>query len=99
MRAAWTEWIRSRSQRGLKHQQSDSPDIGRSMTQRRRPKTVSCGVRSLDSSWAGAWSRIVPPGLWEIAKPLVPPSKARPQDGETPDTPVETQSSSTPCPG
>ncbi|MFC5251688.1 IS5/IS1182 family transposase, partial [Streptomyces nigrescens] len=25
----------------------------------------------------GAWSWIVPDGLWEIAKPLIPPSKVR----------------------
>ncbi|WGD38754.1 IS5 family transposase [Streptomyces cathayae] len=36
------------------------------------------------------WSWIVPDGLWEIAKPLIPPSKVRPQGGGTPDTPDET---------
>ncbi|MCK1823901.1 IS5/IS1182 family transposase, partial [Streptomyces sp. XM83C] len=25
----------------------------------------------------GTWSWIVPDGLWEIAKPLIPPSKVR----------------------
>lgn len=38
----------------------------------------------------GPWSWIVPDGLGEIAKPLIPPSKARPQGGGTPDTPDET---------
>ncbi|MBC9719716.1 IS5/IS1182 family transposase, partial [Streptomyces sp. TRM66268-LWL] len=32
----------------------------------------------------GTWSWIVPDGLWEIAKPLLPPSKVRPQGGGTP---------------
>lgn len=36
------------------------------------------------------WSWIVPDGLWEIAKPLIPPSKVRPQGGGTQDTPDET---------
>src|SRR5882757_1925436 len=36
------------------------------------------------------WSWIVPDGLWEIAEPLIPPSKVRPQGGGTPDTPGET---------
>ncbi|MDN3265921.1 IS5/IS1182 family transposase, partial [Streptomyces sp. CSDS2] len=26
----------------------------------------------------GTWSWIVPDGLWEIAKPLIPPPKVRP---------------------
>ncbi|GAA2433587.1 hypothetical protein GCM10010421_23250 [Streptomyces glaucus] len=38
----------------------------------------------------GTWSRIVPDGLWEIAKPLIPPSKVRPQGDGTQDTPDET---------
>ncbi|MGW5852464.1 transposase, partial [Streptomyces sp. NPDC055254] len=38
----------------------------------------------------GTWSWIVPDGLWEIAEPLIPPSKVRPQGGGTPDTPDET---------
>ncbi|MBJ3810202.1 IS5 family transposase [Streptomyces flavofungini] len=38
----------------------------------------------------GTWSWIVPDGLWEIAKPLIPPSRVRPQGGGTPDTPDET---------
>ena len=38
----------------------------------------------------GTWSWIVPDGLWEIAKPLIPPSKVRPQGGGTQDTPDET---------
>ncbi|MGA5552401.1 transposase, partial [Streptomyces pseudogriseolus] len=38
----------------------------------------------------GTWSWIVPDGLWEIAKPLLPPSKVRPQGGGTQDTPDET---------
>jgi hypothetical protein len=29
----------------------------------------------------GTWSWIVPDGLWEIAKPLIPPSRVRPQGG------------------
>nr|WP_279616924.1 IS5 family transposase [Streptomyces caeruleatus] len=33
---------------------------------------------------------MVPDGLWEIAKPLIPPSKVRPQGGGTQDTPDET---------
>ncbi|MEU7688679.1 IS5/IS1182 family transposase, partial [Streptomyces spectabilis] len=28
---------------------------------------------------------MVPDGLWEIAKPLLPPSRVRPQGGGTPD--------------
>ncbi|SEE25073.1 IS5 family transposase [Streptomyces sp. TLI_105] len=35
----------------------------------------------------GTWSWIVPDGLWEIAKPLIPPSRVRPQGGGTQDTP------------
>ncbi|MGW8881829.1 IS5/IS1182 family transposase, partial [Streptomyces mirabilis] len=27
------------------------------------------------------WSGIAPDGLWEIAKPLTPPSRVRPQGG------------------
>lgn len=38
----------------------------------------------------GAWSWIVADGLWEIARPLIPPSKVRPQGGGTRDTPEET---------
>ncbi|MFI2458246.1 transposase [Streptomyces sp. NPDC019539] len=38
----------------------------------------------------GTWSWIVPDGLREIAKPLVPPSKVRSQGGGTQDTPDET---------
>ncbi|SNC74227.1 Putative transposase of IS4/5 family [Streptomyces sp. 2114.4] len=38
----------------------------------------------------GTWSWIVPDGLWEIAKPLIPPSKMRPQGGGTQNTPDET---------
>jgi transposase len=38
----------------------------------------------------GTWSWIVPEGLWEIAKPLIPPSRVRPQGGGTQDTPDET---------
>ncbi|CAL9668612.1 hypothetical protein SUDANB176_07351 [Streptomyces sp. enrichment culture] len=38
----------------------------------------------------GTWSWIVPDGLWEIAKPLIPPSRVRPQGGGTQDTPDET---------
>ncbi|WP_280526753.1 transposase [Streptomyces chrestomyceticus] len=36
------------------------------------------------------WNWIVPEGLWEIPKPLLPPSRVRPQGGGTPDTPDET---------
>ncbi|MFI5977976.1 IS5/IS1182 family transposase, partial [Streptomyces sp. NPDC051452] len=35
----------------------------------------------------GTWSWIVPDGLWEIAKALIPPSRVRPQGGGTQDTP------------
>ncbi|MFF1373640.1 IS5 family transposase [Streptomyces virginiae] len=38
----------------------------------------------------GTWSWIAPDGLWEIAEPLIPPSKVRPQGGGTQDTPDET---------
>src|SRR4051812_7134260 len=38
----------------------------------------------------GTWSWIVPDGLWEMAEPLIPPSKVRPQGGGTQDTPDET---------
>lgn len=38
----------------------------------------------------GTWSWIVPDGLWEIAKPLIPPSRVRPQGGGTQDIPDET---------
>ncbi|NEE30697.1 transposase [Streptomyces sp. SID7982] len=39
----------------------------------------------------GTWSSIVPDGLWEIAEPLIPPPKVRPQGGGTRDTPDETR--------
>ncbi|GGX95011.1 hypothetical protein GCM10010515_72170 [Streptomyces fructofermentans] len=42
----------------------------------------------------GTWSWIVPDGLGEIAEPLIPPSKVRPQGGGTRDTPDETLLSS-----
>ncbi len=38
----------------------------------------------------GTWSWIVPGGLWEIAEPLIPPSKVRPQGSGTQGTFVET---------
>ncbi|MGK3111460.1 MULTISPECIES: IS5 family transposase [Streptomyces] len=38
----------------------------------------------------GTWSWVVPDGLWEIARPLIPPSRVRPQGGGTQDTPDET---------
>ncbi|MEU7062904.1 IS5 family transposase [Streptomyces sp. NPDC046161] len=38
----------------------------------------------------GTWSWIVPDGLWEIAEPLIPPSRVRPQGGGTQDTLEET---------
>ncbi|MFJ7297235.1 IS5 family transposase [Streptomyces collinus] len=38
----------------------------------------------------GTWSWIVPDGLWEIAEPLIPPPKVRPQGGGRQDTPDET---------
>ncbi|MEV1055495.1 IS5 family transposase [Streptomyces sp. NPDC049887] len=38
----------------------------------------------------GTWSWIVPDCLWEIAKPLIPPSKVLSQGGGTQDTPDET---------
>jgi transposase len=33
------------------------------------------------------WGWIVPEGLWEIARPLLPPSRVRPQGGGTHDRP------------
>jgi hypothetical protein len=38
----------------------------------------------------GRWGWIDPDGLWKIAKPLIPPSRVRPQGGETQDMPDET---------
>ena len=38
----------------------------------------------------GRWSWIVPDGLWEIEKLLIPASRVRPQGGRTQDTPDET---------
>ncbi|MEW2410664.1 IS5 family transposase [Streptomyces griseoviridis] len=38
----------------------------------------------------GTWSWNVSDGLWEIARPLIPPSRVRPQGGGTQDTPDET---------
>ncbi|CAM5620731.1 hypothetical protein SGRIM119S_03066 [Streptomyces griseorubiginosus] len=38
----------------------------------------------------GHWSWIAPDGVWEIAKPLVAPSRVRLQGGGTHDTPEET---------
>ncbi|SCK42261.1 Putative transposase of IS4/5 family (DUF4096), partial [Streptomyces sp. SceaMP-e96] len=38
----------------------------------------------------GTWSCIVPDGLWEIAKPLIPEDRVRPQGGGTQNTPDET---------
>jgi hypothetical protein len=38
----------------------------------------------------GTWSWIVPDGLREIAKPLIPPSRVRPQGSGTQETPDET---------
>jgi transposase len=37
----------------------------------------------------GRWSWVVPDGLWEIAKPLIPPSKVWPQGGGSLATPEE----------
>jgi transposase len=37
----------------------------------------------------GQWSWIVPDGLWEIARVLLPPSRVRPQGGGTQNTPDE----------
>lgn len=56
-----------------------------------RPETVSYvgGVVGLGMG-RGTWSWIVPDGLWEIAEPLVPPSRVRPQGGGTQDTTDET---------
>lgn len=46
--------------------------------------------RSSTSPWVRGrgvgWSWIVRAGLWELAKPLVPPPRVRPQGGGTPDT-------------
>ncbi|MFI1370057.1 IS5 family transposase [Streptomyces griseochromogenes] len=38
----------------------------------------------------GPWSWIVPDGLWEIAEPLIPAPRVRPQGGGTQDRPDET---------
>ncbi|GAA3485622.1 hypothetical protein GCM10018966_101550 [Streptomyces yanii] len=38
----------------------------------------------------GTWSWIVPDGLWEITKPLIPEQRTRPQGGGTQNTPDET---------
>ncbi|MFE9697472.1 transposase [Streptomyces sp. NPDC006270] len=38
----------------------------------------------------GTWSWIVPDWLWEIAEPLIPPSKVRPPGGGTKNTPDKT---------
>ncbi|MFJ4766361.1 hypothetical protein ACIP40_23885, partial [Streptomyces diastaticus] len=63
-----------------------------------RSTEVACGIRPCPM-WGrlvglvmgrGTWSWIVPDGLWEIAEPLIPPSKVRPQGGGTQDTPDET---------
>ena len=36
------------------------------------------------------WEWIVPDGLWELARPLLPPPKTRPQGGGTQNTPDQT---------
>lgn len=51
---------------------------------------VLCGEGFEPCMGRGTWSWIVPDGLWEIAKPLIPPSMVRPQGGGTQDTPDET---------
>ncbi|WP_338775919.1 IS5 family transposase [Streptomyces sp. DG1A-41] len=38
----------------------------------------------------GTWSWIVPDGLWELARPLIPQERVRPQGGGTQNTPDET---------
>jgi hypothetical protein len=38
----------------------------------------------------GTWSWIVPDGLWELARPLIPEDRVRPQGGGTQNTPDET---------
>ncbi|QTE02897.1 hypothetical protein S1361_36525 [Streptomyces cyanogenus] len=38
----------------------------------------------------GTWSWIVPDGLWELAKPLIPEDRVRPQGGWKQNTPDET---------
>ncbi len=43
-------------------------------------KTVSTMVHEL-SIGQGTWSRIVQDGLWELAKPLIPEDRVRPQGG------------------
>ncbi|HEX4813027.1 MAG TPA: transposase, partial [Nonomuraea sp.] len=35
------------------------------------------------------WEWIVPDGLWEIVRPLLPPARVRPQGGGTRNTPDE----------
>jgi transposase len=42
---------------------------------------VGCG------EWSWGW--IVPEGLWELARPLLPPSRVRPQGGGTQNAPDE----------
>lgn len=37
----------------------------------------------------GTWSWIVPDGLWEIAEPLIPPSRARPHADAASRSPVQ----------
>ncbi|GAA3850627.1 hypothetical protein GCM10022227_04730 [Streptomyces sedi] len=38
---------------------------------------------------SGRWGWIVPEGLWELARPLLPPSRVRPQGGGTQNSPDE----------
>ncbi|MFF4309692.1 IS5 family transposase [Streptomyces sp. NPDC001507] len=44
----------------------------------------------MDTPGRGTWSWIVPDGLWEIARPLIPEQRTRPQGGGTANAPDET---------
>ncbi|MER5741593.1 hypothetical protein ABT117_38890, partial [Streptomyces sp. NPDC002262] len=57
------------------------PDLGRSAVgPPPHLDRVLCGEAVVETGMGrGTWSWIVPDGLWEIAKPLIPPSKTRPQ--------------------
>ncbi|MFJ4953777.1 transposase [Streptomyces sp. NPDC088760] len=46
--------------------------------------------RTVTRYGAGTWSWTVPDGLWDIAKPLIPEQRTRPQGGGTANTPDET---------
>jgi transposase len=67
------------------------PGLDRPAHHLRRAKTASYVVIiRWTGHGAGYVESVVPDGLWEIAKPLIPPSRVRPQGGGTQDTPHET---------